>query len=244
MGGNNKYDWLKKSQIDWYTRESKAQPRILLPYENSVEYLERAASKVNSEKKSKPIGLMFFHIPLPEAYAKADLNPKSKAELVFGNQREGPLNAEDGDHFFDQAILTTPISDLHPSNSTAFEPEIKVIANGHAHVSFSYSFLHKLILLLTAKKKCDDFFLFGFKATDTCRKHQGVYHCFSGLSSYSGALDDKVSRGWERRVRVFEVEKFGEKVSTYLLKHSLESVDHPVIRLGSHVLFDSNSKSS
>ncbi|KAA1112778.1 hypothetical protein PGT21_009451 [Puccinia graminis f. sp. tritici] len=213
MGGSKKYDWLKKSQIEWYKTESSHQPRVLRPYETSAGYRDRAQSKENEGKKTKPVGLMFFHIPLPEAYAKADLNPKSRAELLFGNQREGPLNAEDGDQFFTNAIRTTSISDA-PSNSTSFEPEIKVIANGHAH------------------------------ATDTCRQHQGVYHCFSGLSSYSGALDVKVARGWERRVRVFEVENFGEKVSTYQLKHSLGSDDHPVVRLGSHILFDSKSGST
>ncbi|OAW00072.1 hypothetical protein PTTG_08617 [Puccinia triticina 1-1 BBBD Race 1] len=213
MGGSSKFDWLKKSQIEWYKRQSEAQPRVLQPYEASAGYRARAAAAENAGKKSKPVGLMFFHIPLPEAYAKADLNPKSKAELVFGNQRESPLNAEDGDHFFEKAIRATPISDSH-SNATTFEPEIKVIANGHAH------------------------------ATDTCRQHQGVYHCFSGLASYSGTLDAKAARGWERRVRVFEVERFGGKVATYLLKHALDSPGHPVVRLGSHVLFDSESTSS
>jgi hypothetical protein len=69
-----------------------------------------------------------------------------------------------------------------------------------------------------------------------------VYHCLSGLSSYSGAVDSKASyAGWERRVRVFEVDNFGEKVSTYQLKHALDNPAHPVVRLGSHVLFDSSS---
>jgi hypothetical protein len=134
MGGSKKFDWLKKSQIEWYKTESSFQPRVLRPYETSAGYRERAQSKENEGKKTKPVGLMFFHIPLPEAYAKADLN-KSRAELLFGNQREGPLNAEDGDQFFTNAIRTTSISDA-PANSTSFEPEIKVIANGHAHVSF------------------------------------------------------------------------------------------------------------
>ncbi|PLW52856.1 hypothetical protein PCANC_08713 [Puccinia coronata f. sp. avenae] len=212
MGGTKKYDWLKKSQIEWYKQESSRQPRVLRPYSPSPEYHAKAQSSDVEGQKQKPIGLMFFHIPLPEAYARADINPTTHGELVFGNQREAPLSAEVGDHFFQNAILATSISDRHPPNSTTFEPEIKVIANGHAH------------------------------ATDTCRKHQGVYHCLSGLSSYSGAVDSKASyAGWERRVRVFEVDNFGEKVSTYQLKHALDNPAHPVVRLGSHVLFDSSS---
>ncbi|KAI7943492.1 hypothetical protein MJO28_011020 [Puccinia striiformis f. sp. tritici] len=210
MGGNNKFDWIKKSQIEWYKKSSNEQPRILRPYEPSQGYQDRSKSMSNTEKK-KPIGLMFFHIPLPEAYGTADINPRSHGELVFGNQREGRLNAEAGDEFFKNAILTTPISDSLSPNTTSFEPEIKVIANGHAH------------------------------ATDTCRKHKGVYHCFSGLSSYSGALDVRLARGWERRVRVFEVSNFGEKVETFEIKHAIDTQNLPVVRLGSHLLFDSSS---
>ncbi|POV97022.1 hypothetical protein PSHT_14802 [Puccinia striiformis] len=181
MGGNNKFDWIKKSQIEWYKKSSNEQPRILRPYEPSQGYQDRSKLMSNKEKK-KPIGLI-----------------------------EGRLNAEAGDEFFKNAILTTPISDYLSPNTTAFEPEIKVIANGHAH------------------------------ATDTCRKHKGVYHCFSGLSSYSGALDVRLARGWERRVRVFEVSNFGEKVETFEIKHAIDTQNLPVVRLGSHLLFDSSS---
>lgn len=135
MGGTQKYDWLKKSQIAWYKEESRRQPRVLRPYNASAEYRVRAQSSSDGEKQ-KPIGMMFFHIPLPEAYAVADTNPSSHAELVFGNQLEAPSPAEVGDQFFQNAVLASSIDEEHRApNSTAFEPEIKVIANGHAHVS-------------------------------------------------------------------------------------------------------------
>jgi len=211
MGGTRKYDWLKKSQIAWYKEESRRQPRVLRPYNTSEEYRVRAqSSTLRDGEKQKPIGMMFFHIPLPEAYAAADTNPSSHGELWFGNQLEAPSHAEVGDQFFQNAILASSIDDQHrAANTSAFEPEIKVIANGHAHV------------------------------TDTCRKHQGVYHCFSGLASYSGKIESKVAvrTGWERRVRVFEAQQFGESLSTYQLAHS---APNSVRRFGSLVLFNSS----
>ncbi|KNE99724.1 hypothetical protein PSTG_07014 [Puccinia striiformis f. sp. tritici PST-78] len=113
MGGNNKFDWIKKSQIEWYKKSSNEQPRILRPYEPSQGYQDRSKLMSNKEKK-KPIGLI-------------------------------------------------------------------------------------------------------------------------------GALDVRLARGWERRVRVFEVSNFGEKVETFEIKHAVDTRNLPVVRLGSHLLFDSSS---
>ncbi|POV95137.1 hypothetical protein PSHT_15829 [Puccinia striiformis] len=113
MGGNNKFDWIKKSQIEWYKKSSNEQPRILRPYEPSQGYQDRSKLMSNKEKK-KPIGLI-------------------------------------------------------------------------------------------------------------------------------GALDVRLARGWERRVRVFEVSNFGEKVETFEIKHAIDTQNLPVVRLGSHLLFDSSS---
>lgn len=210
MGGSSKYDWLKKSQVEWYRRESEQQPRVLRPFQPTDEYRQKLKSISSNDQAalSKPLGMMFFHIPLPEAYDRADVNTKTGGELVSGNQREKSMHAEDGDQFFQKAILTTSIRSSISQNQT-FEPEIKVIANGHAHM------------------------------TDTCRRHQGVYHCFSGLSSYSGSLTSS-SVPWERRVRVFEIESFGETIKTFQLKHSIDgSRKSSAVRFGSTDLYNS-----
>ncbi|KAG0140593.1 hypothetical protein CROQUDRAFT_99896 [Cronartium quercuum f. sp. fusiforme G11] len=181
MGAATEYDWLKESQIEWYRNQSSQQPSLLRPYWPS-EVPKRPSTPAPTKlirrqqqprKLRKPPAIMFFHIPVPEAYAKADKNPKTGGELLFGNQKQGPVCPSQGLGFFERAVLNT--------TDGAGETEVKVIANGHAHM------------------------------TDTCRRHDGVWHCFAGGASYSAVGEAT----WERRVRVFEVEEFGEIIRTH-----------------------------
>jgi len=50
--------------------------------------------------------------------------------------------------------------------------------------------------------------------TDKCRRVKGTWFCFNGGSSYSGYGQ----AGFDRRFRVFHVEQYGEKVTTW--KHT------------------------
>ncbi|MBW0558234.1 hypothetical protein O181_097949 [Austropuccinia psidii MF-1] len=196
LGTSPTYDWLKDSQIAWYKNQSDSQPKLRRPYWPAY---ERFAHQTNqTEAIKKPPALMFFHIPLPEAYGPTDKNPKTGGELVFGNQIEGQLSSEKGDEFFKNAILQ--------SNDGTSETEVKVIVNGHAHL------------------------------TDTCRRHEGVWNCFSGVSSYGATAQDD----WERRVRVFEVEDYGEKIKTYQLKDSRVVKTGENSKFGHVTLYDSS----
>ncbi|EDR14080.1 uncharacterized protein LACBIDRAFT_244580 [Laccaria bicolor S238N-H82] len=104
-------------------------------------------------KLAKPNALMFFHIPLPESYSKADIDSQTKKPLDVGlHGLESPGNAKKSDGFFERGILKALESE-HITNNIQ---EVKVIGNGHCHV------------------------------TENCRRVKGVWFCFGGGGSYSG----------------------------------------------------------
>lgn len=135
MGTSTEFDWLKESQINWYRNQSALQPSLLRPYKPSSTGAAMSTTKMMRRqqmprKLRKPPAIMFFHIPLPEAYEKADKNPMTGGDLVFGNQKEGPLCPKKGVGFFERGVLK--------ADDGAGETEVKVIANGHAHVCFAF----------------------------------------------------------------------------------------------------------
>lgn len=103
---------------------------------------------------AKPNALMFFHIPLPESYAKADKDPQTGADLIVGMKEDkGQGASKESDGFFEKAVLKAMVSE---HNAGKAETEVKVIANGHCHL------------------------------TESCRRVKGVWLCFGGGGSYSG----------------------------------------------------------
>lgn len=137
MGASTEFDWLKESQIDWYKNTSAHQPKLLRPYWPSEISRDRARDDSSTKlirrqqvprTLRKPPAIMFFHIPVPEAYETADKNPETGGQLLFGNQKQGPMCPMKGVGFFERAVLNT--------TDGAGETEVKVIANGHAHVRF------------------------------------------------------------------------------------------------------------
>lgn len=75
--------------------------------------------------------------------------------------------------------------------------------------------------------------------TDTCRRHDGVWNCFAGSAGYGAAGDAT----WERRVRLFEVEEFGEiiRTSTILDERALANQPDAKSQIGSLVLYGTGS---
>jgi len=101
--------------------------------------------------------LMFFHIPLPESYSPADTSKGSNRALDIGiHGQEAAGNAKSSDGFFEKGILKALESNHVNANTGYGEKEIKVISNGHCHV------------------------------TENCRRVKGVWLCFGGGGSYSG----------------------------------------------------------
>lgn len=100
--------------------------------------------------------MMFFHIPLPEAYLAADLTKDkfyASGELDLGSQldKEGASNHNGG--FFTEAIKHSFEVDEGAESPVT---QVKVLSHGHCHM------------------------------TDRCRRVDGVWMCFDGGSSFSG----------------------------------------------------------
>jgi hypothetical protein len=85
-----------------------------------------------AQRLAKPNALAFFHIPLPEAYEKADLDPIGHKPLDFGRRLDGKGASKTNGHFLEQAILKSMESEEGASSRV---PEVKAIGNGHCHAS-------------------------------------------------------------------------------------------------------------
>lgn len=134
------YDWIRESQINWFLERSASINQIERPFtpDSGKDFGNMWAKRQDQlvpdiKRLAKPNALMFFHIPLPESYSKADTDPRTGKPLDVGiHGQESPGNAKKNDGFFEKAILKAPESD-HTAKGNALE--VKVIGNGHCHVT-------------------------------------------------------------------------------------------------------------
>ncbi|PFH51912.1 hypothetical protein AMATHDRAFT_141299 [Amanita thiersii Skay4041] len=133
------YDWIRQSQINWFLQESGkfAHSRPFHPDtgKDFGSIWGRQSDQVTPDmrKLAKPNALMFFHIPLPEAYNKADVDPRTRKPLDVGlHDLEGPGNAKTNEGFFEKGILQAMESDRRNAGPAT---EVKVVANGHCHIT-------------------------------------------------------------------------------------------------------------
>ncbi|KAJ3759333.1 Metallo-dependent phosphatase-like protein [Lentinula raphanica] len=158
------YDWIRQDQIDWFLRESASINMIERPFTPdgakdlaSINWRRQTDQLTPQTRRlAKPNAMMFFHIPLPEAYSTPDKNPRTKRPLDVGlSGLELNGNAEGSDGFFAKALLNATESN-HVNAAESSKQEVKVVANGHCHI------------------------------TENCRRVKGVWMCFGGGGSYSG----------------------------------------------------------
>ncbi|KAK1221102.1 Phosphatase dcr2 [Marasmius sp. AFHP31] len=131
------YDWIRQNQIDWFLQESSKIDPIERPFhpdgaKDLGNVWKRQEVTPQTSRLAKPNALMFFHIPLPEAYDPADRDPRTNWPLdvgIKGNEAQG--NAKGNDGFFEKGLLKAMETD-HVSSS---QLEVKVVANGHCHIT-------------------------------------------------------------------------------------------------------------
>ncbi|KAF9563975.1 Metallo-dependent phosphatase [Agrocybe pediades] len=124
------YDWIRTTSI----------PEIERPFRpDTGKDLGSAWGRQDDQitpgirKLAKPNALMFFHIPLPESYSKADRDPTTGKALDVGiSGQEPPGHAKKSDKFFENGILKATESARGPNTDI---PEVKVIGNGHCHIT-------------------------------------------------------------------------------------------------------------
>lgn len=220
---SSEYDFLKESQIQWIRNMSASVKPIQRPYKPPVLSDEtfglwNGTSGIRRQTQyKKPNAMAIFHIPLPEVYdSSPDIDAKSKAPLVMGEIEEGRGAPKKNSGFFEKAIIAqTEVGSMQEVDPALVEsdpdyaaavahakPEIKVILNGHCHLSDS-----------CRRIQVDPLDITTLEVLIACS--QDVWNCFAGGSSYSGY--GKV--GFERRVRVLEISDYGETVKTYKVKY-------------------------
>ncbi|WWC86702.1 uncharacterized protein L201_001579 [Kwoniella dendrophila CBS 6074] len=215
------YDYLKVSQIDWYRNVSSSIKPISRPFQpDGTTDLGDIWSKNKRAKPSrlsikrqeeipktlgKPNAMMWFHIPLPEAYSPAD-KPEFATEeeidnLDKGSMLDGQGNSKHNGGFFYNAIKSSfendediggDFEELKDSRKVS---EVKVLSHGHCH------------------------------NTDRCRRSDGIWMCFDGGSSYSGYGQ----LGFDRRVRIYQISNYGEKIETYKRLTNGEVIDNQIL---------------
>ncbi|KAK1921767.1 Metallo-dependent phosphatase-like protein [Papiliotrema laurentii] len=194
------YDYIKPSQINWFLNASASIKPIERPFQpdgaddlGHIWKRSRPARLTRQTEKhlAKPNAIMWFHIPLPEAYAPADKNDLDGTDLNVGDQLDGDGSSKHNSGFFANGIQKALEVDGLVSNAS----EVKVLSHGHCH------------------------------NTDRCRRVNGVWMCFDGGSSYSGYGQ----LGFDRRVRVYHISQYGERVETYKRLTSGEIIDRQVL---------------
>ncbi|KAK4685487.1 hypothetical protein P7C73_g4662, partial [Tremellales sp. Uapishka_1] len=201
------YDYLKTSQIDWFLNMSSSISPISRPFQPDgaadLDKIWLSRSRRPSQPSSrdealaKPNAMMFFHIPLPEAYSEADTNGYLGETLDVGTQDDGPGASKHNSGFFYNAIKEAFETDRNDVGwfDRPKTAEVKILAHGHCH------------------------------NTDRCRRVDGIWMCFDGGSSYSGYSE----LGFEKRVRIYSISDYGEKVESYKRLATGEIIDQQVL---------------
>ncbi|KAG6837346.1 hypothetical protein H0H93_010948 [Arthromyces matolae] len=121
------YDWIRETQINWFLQQSGSIRAIERPFTpDSMRDLGHAWNPrqqitPDTRRLAKPNALMFFHIPLPEAYAKADSDPRTNTPLDVGvHGQETPGNAKTNGGFFENGILKAMETE-HVAKGSALE---------------------------------------------------------------------------------------------------------------------------
>lgn len=135
------YDYLRQDQLDWFLQESSSIDAIERPFspdgakDLGSSWRRQAAGQVlpGSRRLAKPNALMFFHIPLQESAAAADINPATGQPLDVGQhdlEESGAAKKSAG--FFHKGLLQALESDHRAGGNL---PEVKVVGNGHSHIT-------------------------------------------------------------------------------------------------------------
>ncbi|TFK71339.1 Metallo-dependent phosphatase [Pluteus cervinus] len=136
------YDYIRQDQIDWFLQESARIKPIERPFTpdtgkdlggiwNKRQGPDQLPPDLN--RLAKPNAMMFFHMPLQEAYNDADRDPRTGKPLDVGlSGLETPGNAKENEGMFEKGLLKAEEND-HVGRGRA--PEVKVVGNGHCHLT-------------------------------------------------------------------------------------------------------------
>lgn len=124
------------SQIDWFLKVSASVDPIERPFRpDGANDLGKVWPKRRLERQStlaKPNAMMWFHIPLPEAYDDADTTDSeafADGKLDLGSQFGPPGSSKTNGGFFAKGIQKV----FENGNEDGAVTEVKVLSHGHCH---------------------------------------------------------------------------------------------------------------
>lgn len=154
--------------------------------------------------------ITFFHIPLPEAYDTPVDIGKNYERLIVGSRNEKYGASKTNSNFFANGLMAQ--GELVDTETTAAAP-VDEFWDGE----FSQPTSGRPEVKVLAHGHCH--------LTEDCRRIKGVWVCFGGGGSYSGYGQ----AGYARRMRVFKLSDFGEKITTFELLDTKERIEEAVL---------------
>lgn len=127
------YDYIKSSQIEWFKNVSASIKPIQRPFHpDGGEDLGRIWGKSRftrqtEQRLAKPNAMMWFHIPLPEAYNDADQGEDGTV-LDVGDQMDGS-----GASKHNSGLFASGIKEALEANTDDKISEVKITSHGHCH---------------------------------------------------------------------------------------------------------------
>ena len=151
-GGVSDYDYIHTDQIRWFEDRSKKAKKLVRPYEPdgakdldplwdrssalevdaSLKMIKRHQSE-RAQMMIKPTGIVFQHIPLPEAFnGTVDLDPRTGRELIVGERQEQRTldGGQSRGGFFDAVLNSDKADDTKTSGR-----DVQLIVHGHMHTN-------------------------------------------------------------------------------------------------------------
>jgi hypothetical protein len=212
-----------RSQIKWFLNTSASISPIERPFHpDGTEDLGKIWTRASAHEPhrlarqeaktlARPNAIMWFHIPLPEAYDDPDRSAFTDEVLQVGTHDDGKGSSKHNSGFFYNGIKEAFEADTVGDMFNSPISEVKVLGHGHTH------------------------------NTDMCKRVDGIWlvvHffagrigrlmfriCFDGGTSFSGYG----KLGFDRRVRLYQISEYGEKIETYKRLSSGDIVDMQVL---------------
>lgn len=135
-----------RSQIKWFLNASASISPIERPFhpdgtEDLGKIWARASTpsrlaRQESKTLAKPNAIMWFHIPLPEAYDDPDKSAYTDEILRVGSYDDGKGASKHNSGFFYNGIKEAFEADVTDVTSDMFNSpisEVKVLGHGHTH---------------------------------------------------------------------------------------------------------------
>ncbi|WFD29543.1 Phosphatase dcr2 [Malassezia sp. CBS 17886] len=120
------YDWVHPNQIDWFLRRERARDAAPWPYRAGDAAATAASSSAAPAASARPPGILFVHIPVPEAFDDVDVDSAGRPmQIGVREERASRLGGQLRRGIFDAAHNET--------QNAPNTPGVRLFVHGHMH---------------------------------------------------------------------------------------------------------------